>query len=80
MTSMGTSRRDGPPQFVAFEIEVTTAIERELILARAARPRLLAHLLLAAIDGISREASLAELGPAIRLVTERLLGPELPSA
>lgn len=76
----GAHRRDGPSQFIAFEVEVTNAIERELILARAARPKLLAHLLLAAIDGIGREASLAELGPAIRLVTERLLVPELPSA
>ena len=46
-----------------------------------ARPRPLAQLLLAGAYGIGRKAqSAAEIGPAIRLLTERLLRPELGAA
>jgi AcrR family transcriptional regulator len=67
------------PEFAAFEAEIATRIEAELAKAGAARPRLATQLLLAAAFGINRKAqSPAELGPALRLLTERLLRPELP--
>jgi hypothetical protein len=44
-----------------------------------ARSRLVAQLLLAAAYGIGHKAqSPAELGPALRLLAERLIRPELP--
>ncbi|MEQ1899315.1 MAG: TetR/AcrR family transcriptional regulator [Devosia sp.] len=75
----GEQDRLAAAPFRAFEAEVTGAIERELTLAGAARPRPLAQMLLAAAAGISGKVqSVAELGPAIRLLTERLLRPDLP--
>jgi hypothetical protein len=42
------------------------------------RPRIVTQVFLAASDGIGRRAqSVAELGPAFRLLAERLLRPEL---
>jgi AcrR family transcriptional regulator len=71
--------RSAASRFAAFEDEIASAIEHELLLGGAARPRQLAQLVLAAVTGISRKAQLpAELGPAIRLVAERLIRPDLP--
>jgi AcrR family transcriptional regulator len=65
----------------AFEAELAGAVEHELQLSGVARPRLLAQLLMAAVGGVSQKAqSPAELGPAIRLLTERLIRPELPAS
>lgn len=65
-------------QFAAFEAELGTAVEAELAAAGLARARPMTQLLLAASYGIGRKAqSAAELGPALRLLTERLLRPEL---
>jgi AcrR family transcriptional regulator len=70
--------RAAGPQFRALDEAVTTAIATELSAAGIARALPLAQLLVASIDGIGRRAnSIAEIGPAIRLVTERLLRPEL---
>lgn len=66
------------PQFRTLQAAVTTAIATELTKAGISRARPLAQLLIAATDGIGRHAkSPTEIGPAIRLVTERLLRPEL---
>ncbi|MEQ1769570.1 MAG: helix-turn-helix domain-containing protein [Devosia sp.] len=63
----------------AFDAEIAATIERELTLAGAMRARSATQLLLAAASGVAQHAqSVAELGPAIRLLTERLLRPELP--
>lgn len=60
------------------EFEFAAAIERELILAGVVRARLVAQLLMAAVSGVGAKVqSVAELGPAIRLLTERLVGPEI---
>jgi AcrR family transcriptional regulator len=65
-------------QFAAFEVELGIAMEAELVAAGVARARLMTQLLLAAGYGIGRRAqSVAELGPAFRLLAERLLRPEL---
>ncbi len=54
------------------------AIINVLAEAGVARPRQFAQLLIAAADGISRHATnVGEIGPAIRLLTERLLRSEL---
>jgi AcrR family transcriptional regulator len=71
--------RGGAAQFAALERELGDTIEHELTLAGIARARLFAQLLMAASYGIGRKAqSPAELGPALRLITERLVRPELP--
>lgn len=65
--------------FAAFEAELGAAIEAELAAAGMARARPMTQLFLAASYGIGRRAqSIAELGPAFRLLAERLLRPELP--
>jgi AcrR family transcriptional regulator len=70
--------KGGAPQFAAFDAEVAAAIEAELTAASVARARLMTQFFLAASYGIGRRAqSLAELGPAFRLLAERLLRPEL---
>ena len=75
----GEHERGGANQFAAFEAEIGVVIERELTVAGAARPRILTGLLLAASYGIARKAqSMAELGPALRLLVDRLVRPELP--
>jgi AcrR family transcriptional regulator len=59
--------------------ELAAALEAELSRAGVARSRLVAQLLLAAAYGIGHKAqSPAELGPALRLLAERLIRPELP--
>src|SRR3569832_1536470 len=61
--------------------ELAAALEAELTIAGVMRPRLVAQLLLAAAFGIGHKAqSPAELGPALRLLAERLIRPELPGA
>lgn len=61
--------------------ELAAALETELAAAGVVRARLVAQLLLAAAYGIGHKAqSPAELGPALRLLTERLVRPELPAA
>ena len=70
-----------PAQFAAVEQEVDAAITDTLQQAGIARPRPLAQLLLASAYGIgSKSATPAEIGPAIRLLVERLVRPELPSS
>jgi len=75
----GEHDRGAAPQLAALEAELATVIERELSVAGAQRARLATQLLLAASYGVARRAqSTAELGPALRLLSERLLRPELP--
>lgn len=65
-------------QFAAFEAELATLIEADLAAAGVPRARVMTQLFLAASYGIGRRAqSVAELGPAFRLLAERLLRPEL---
>ena len=65
-------------QFTAFDAELGTLIEAELAAAGVSRARVMTQLFLAASYGIGRRAqSMAELGPAFRLLAERLLRPEL---
>lgn len=73
--------RSAAAQFGAVEQEVDAAITDTLQQAGIARPRPLAQLLLASAYGIgSKSATPAEIGPAIRLLVERLVRPELPSS
>ncbi len=72
--------RGGAAEFAAFEAELAALIESELAVAGVARARLVTQFFLAAGSGIGRRApSVAELGPAFRLLSERLLRPELPA-
>ena len=65
-------------QFAALEAELGVLVEAELAAAGVVRARVMTQLFLAASDGIGRRAqSVAELGPAFRLLAERLLRPEL---
>ncbi len=74
----GEHDRGWAPQFAALETDLGRLVEAELAAAGVARARLMTQLLFAASDGIGRRAqSVAELGPAFRLLTERLLRPEL---
>ena len=76
----GEHDRLSGPQFRTFDAELQAALETELAGAGVARPRLLAQMLLAASFGIGHKAmSPAELGPALRLLSERLIRPELPT-
>jgi AcrR family transcriptional regulator len=66
-------------QFALFDAELAGIIEAELAAAGVARARIVTQFFLAASYGIGRRAqSMAELGPAFRLLAERLLRPELP--
>jgi AcrR family transcriptional regulator len=66
-------------QFARFDAELAGIIETELAAAGVARARIVTQFFLAASYGIGRRAqSMAELGPAFRLLAERLLRPELP--
>ena len=77
----GEHDRLAAPQFRSYDAEIAAALESELTAAGVARPRLLTQLLLAASFGIGHKAtSPAELGPALRLLAERLVRPELPGA
>jgi AcrR family transcriptional regulator len=65
----------------ALDRELAAALEAELVKAGVLRARLVTQMLLAAAYGIGHKAqSPAELGPALRLLAERLIGPELPAA
>ena len=62
----------------AYESELAAALEGELSFVGIERARLLTQLLLAASDGVGHKAtSPAELGPAVRLLCERLIRPDL---
>lgn len=57
--------------------EMIAAIESALVAAGMAQPRLLAQILVAASEGIGGAArSPAEIGPGVRLLTERMLRGE----
>jgi AcrR family transcriptional regulator len=67
-------------QFRGLDGELAAALESELNFAGIERARLLTQLLLAASGGIGHKAtSPAELGPALRLLSERLIRPDLPA-
>ena len=67
-------------QFSSFDAEVATALEAALSRAGVGRARLVTQMLLAASFGIGHKATNpAELGPALRLLAERLVRPELPT-
>ena len=75
----GDRLSSGP--LAALDRELAAALEGELARAGIVRARLLAQMLLAAGYGIGHKAqSPAELGPALRLLAERLIRPELPPA
>jgi AcrR family transcriptional regulator len=66
-------------QFRDLDVQLQAALEVALGEAGVARPRLIGQMLLAASFGIGHKAtSPAELGPALRLLSERLIRPELP--
>jgi AcrR family transcriptional regulator len=68
-------------QFARFDAELAGIVEAELAAAGVARARIVTQFFLAASYGIGRRAqSVAELGPAFRLLAERLLRPELPQS
>ena len=74
----GEHERSTAPAFRALEQEIEAAIAEVLAQSGVERPRQLTQLLLAGAYGIGRKAtSPAEIGPAIRLLTERLLRPEI---
>jgi len=61
------------------EAELARDVEDTLARAGVQRARLLGQLLLAASSGIAEKATApAELGPALRLLCERVIRPELP--
>ena len=61
--------------------ELAAALEMELAAAGVVRARLVTQMLLASAYGIGHKAqSPAELGPALRLLAERLIRPELPGS
>ena len=71
--------RSAAAQFAAVEQQIEAAITGALQQGGVARPRPLAQLLLASAYGIgSKAATPAEIGPAVRLLAERLVRPELP--
>jgi len=75
----GEQDRTAAAQFQAFDATLSTALESALAAAGVGRARQLTQLLLAASYGIGHKAqSIAELGPALRLLAERLIRPELP--
>ena len=75
----GEHDRLAAAQFRGLDAEMAVALETELTRAAIPRPRLMTQLLLAASYGIGHKAqSMAELGPALRLLTERLVGPDVP--
>jgi len=76
----GEHDRGGAARFAAFDAGLADIIESELATAGVARARTVTQFFLAASDGVGRRAQSAELGPAFRLLAERLLRPELPGA
>lgn len=74
----GEHDRMAGAQFRRLDAELAAALEAELTQAGVARAKLITQLLLAASFGIGKKAqSPAELGPALRLLAERLIRPEL---
>jgi len=72
------SRDLAAPQLAALEGRITALFEVELAAAGVGRARFVTQLLLAASEGIARRAqSPAEMGPALRLLAERLILPEI---
>jgi AcrR family transcriptional regulator len=68
-------------QFRRFDAEIAAALEAALAGAGVARARLVTQMQLAASFGNGHKATNpAELGPALRLLAERLIRPELPPA
>ena len=68
-------------RFGGLERHVEGEIARVLEQSGAQRPRQLAQLIVAASHGICRKAqNIAEIGPAVRLLVERLVRPELEGA
>jgi hypothetical protein len=66
------------PELAALDSLLETQVASALAQAGIARSLPLARLLLAAAEGLARHASsISEVGPAIRLLSERLLRPEL---
>jgi AcrR family transcriptional regulator len=77
----GAQSAIGGPLLRELEAKLAHDLERTLAEAGVERARLLAQLLLAASSGIGERATApAELGPALRLLCERLIQPELPAA
>ena len=75
----GEHDRLGGAMVRAYDDEVSAALEQALSEAGIGRARFLTQLLLATSYGIGHKAqSPAELGPALRLLAERLIRPELP--
>lgn len=65
-------------RFGGLERHVEAEIARVLEAAGAQRPRQLAQLIVAAAYGICRKAqNVAEIGPAVRLLVERVVRPEV---
>jgi AcrR family transcriptional regulator len=76
----GEHQRLAAAQFHAYDSETAITLEAQLTLAGVVRARLVTQLLLASAYGIGQKAqSPAELGPALRLLAERLIRPELPT-
>lgn len=74
----GEHERSAAAQFRGIEQTIEVAITEALRYAGVARARPMAQLLLAAAQGVARKATgVAEIGPAMRLLSERLLRPEL---
>jgi AcrR family transcriptional regulator len=74
----GEHERAPGPAVKALEARIEAAVTELLTGAGVARARPLALLVIAATYGIGRKAgNIAEVGPAIRLVTERVIGPEV---
>lgn len=68
------------PLLRGLDAELERSIEDELARAGVERSRMLAQLLLAASAGIADKATApAEIGPALRLLCERVIRPELPA-
>jgi AcrR family transcriptional regulator len=65
--------------FAGLETHVEAEVTRVLADAGVQRARPLAQMVLAAAYGVCRKATtVAEIGPAVRVLVERLVGPELP--
>lgn len=74
----GEHDRLSAPLLRNYDREVSNTLETALREAGVAQPRFVTQVLLAASFGIGHKAqSPAELGPALRLLAERLLRPEL---
>lgn len=70
--------REGTEAFSGLDGWVETAISKALEQAGVVRPRPLAQLILAAAFGVGRKAqNPAEIGPALRVLVERLVRPEV---